>query len=149
MIVIEAPQEWHPTSKISEGLPGVFLAGGIMGCPDWQSETIQLLKLAPMIVLNPRRANFPMDDPDAAEAQIAWEHRHLRKADRILFWFPAATLCPIVLYELGTWSMTTKRLAIGIEPGYEREQDVRIQTRLVRPDVPIVSTLADLAQAIL
>jgi hypothetical protein len=66
-----------------------------------------------------------------------------------VFWFCAATLNPIVLYELGTWSVSDKKIAIGVEPGYQREQDVRIQTSLVRPDVTVVSSLDDLAREIL
>lgn len=144
MICIEAP--WQV--PVQDGVMTVFLAGGITGCPDWQSVIVDLLRDTDFVLMNPRRKDFPMDDPDAASGQIKWEHDYLRLADRILFWFPAATLCPIVLYELGAWSMSDKRLAIGIEPGYQREQDVRIQTALVRPDVPIVSTLEDLALAI-
>lgn len=144
MIYIEAPSQAHYHGDA----PSVFLAGGIMGCPDWQSEMVNLLWDAGLVLLNPRRKDFPMGDPLAAQAQIEWEHDRLRLADWILFWFPASTLCPIVLYELGAWSMTDKPIAIGIEPGYQREQDVRIQTALVRPDVPIVSTLEDLALAV-
>lgn len=141
----EAPNGWFPNPD--EG-PGTFLAGGITDCPDWQAEMTLLLSETNLTVLNPRRENFPIDDPAAAPEQILWEHTHMRRADRILFWFPAATLCPIVLYELGAWSMTDKRIAIGIEPGYQRAQDVIIQTQLQRPDVPIVTTLSALAEAI-
>lgn len=144
MIYIEAPNQLHVEGDATT----VFLAGGIMGCPDWQSEMVDLLSDTNLVLMNPRRRDFPMDDPTAAQSQIRWEYNHLRLADRILFWFSAATLCPIVLYELGAWSRTNKRLVVGIEPGYQREQDVRIQTSLVRPDVPIVSTLEDLALSI-
>ncbi len=96
-------------------------------------------------ILNPRRANFPIDSPDAAELQIRWEFEHLRKADIISFWFCKETIQPIVLYELGAWSMTKKPIVVGVEPGYEREQDVRIQTNLIRPDVRILNTLEALA----
>lgn len=129
----------------------VFLAGGITGCPDWQQEARELIGDR-MIVINPRRANFPIDDPNAAQEQIKWEYHHLELADKILFWFSAATLCPIVLYELGVWSANsswTKPIAVGIEPGYQREQDVRIQTQLHRPEVEIVSTIPDLVEAII
>lgn len=144
MRYIEAPTELY----VLDDATSVFLAGGITGCPDWQSEIVDLLSDTNLVLLNPRRKDFPIDDPNAADEQIEWEHDHLRLADRILFWFPAATLCPIVLYELGAWSMTDKRLAIGIEPGYAREQDVRIQTKLARPEVPIVTSLEDLARTI-
>ncbi len=129
--------------------PAVFMAGGITGCPDWQREMRDLLCESGLLLLNPRRRNFPIGDPEAAPQQIKWEHRHLRRADMILFWFCAATLNPIVLYELGAWSMTDKPIAVGIEPGYQREADVRIQTELARPDVPVVTRLPDLAEAVL
>lgn len=36
-------------------------------------------------------------------------------------------------------------LFVGVHPEYQRRQDVEIQTRLVRPEVPVVYGLADLA----
>lgn len=139
---VEAPTTWD-----GDG-PSIFLAGGITGCPDWQSQMVDLLSDTDATLLNPRRADFPMDDPDAAYAQIEWEHQHLRKAGAVLFWFCAASVCPIVLYELGAWSMTDKPIAVGIEPGYLRERDVRIQTGLARPDAPIVGDMTELADAV-
>lgn len=126
----------------------VFLGGGITGCPDWQNDLRPLLEPY-FTVVSPRRINFPINEPDEAQAQIEWEFRHLRLCDRLVFWFCAATLNPIVLYELGAWSMTDKPIVVGIEPGYQREQDVRIQTALVRPDVPIVTSLLDLARTLI
>lgn len=145
MRYIEAPEDWQPGMSTD---PSVFLAGGITGCPDWQAQFVTFLADHGVTLLNPRRANFPIGDPDAARGQIEWEHRHLRRADAIVFWFCAATIQPIALYELGAWSMTHKPLAIGVEPGYEREQDVRIQTELARPDVKIVDSLRALAKAV-
>lgn len=144
---IEAPAEIPYGQR-----PMVFLAGGISGCPDWQRPFAdKLLTRSPLLsVLNPRRQNFPMTDPTAAEAQITWEHHALRAAQAVSFWFTNTSVQPIVLYELGAWSMTHKRMFIGIEPGYAREQDVRIQTKLARPDMSarIVSSLDDLAEQI-
>src|SRR5574343_509048 len=94
-----------PTEYDSSTIPAVFLGGGSTDCPDWQRAVVNMLRPFEIVLLNPRRANFPIHDPHAAEAQIDWEHRHLRIADAILFWFPKETLCPIVLYELGAWSM--------------------------------------------
>jgi hypothetical protein len=127
----------------------IFCAGGISNCPDWQSKMVELLKPSPWIILNPRRANFPIDNPNASKQQIAWEHKHLRLASAILFWFPQETICPIALYELGAFSMTDKPLFVGIHPNYPRRQDVEIQTGLVRPDINIVYSLDDLAKQIL
>jgi hypothetical protein len=126
----------------------LFLAGGITGCPDWQKDLVFLLQGMPLTLLNPRRALFPMDDPDTAWAQIEWEHIHLSLATAITFWFPRETLCPITLYELGAWSMTKKPLFVGVHPAYQRRQDVFIQTALARPDIQLVSTLVELAQEI-
>ena len=129
----------------SSSLKSVFLAGGITGCPDWQQQMRPLLNGSDLILLNPRRADFPIHDRGAAQKQIEWEHRHLRVADAILFWFCAETLNPIVLYELGAWSMTEKPIFVGVHLNYQRSQDVRIQTSLARPSVKIVSSLKSLA----
>lgn len=140
----EAPRPW--VKQRHERWPGIFLAGGITDCPDWQVEMRKLLADWPCIILNPRREEWPMGDPVAGREQILWEHTHLNRADQILFWFPKETLCPIALYELGAWTKTDKPIAIGIEPGYERRVDIEVQSQLQRPDVPIVYTLEDLAR---
>lgn len=126
----------------------VFMAGGITNCPDWQHEMKGLLDESHLVLLNPRRANFPIGDPGAAVEQITWEHNMLRAADGIMFWFPCETLCPIVLYELGAWSMAGAPIFVGVHPDYQRRQDVEIQTSLVRPGLEIVYTVADLASQI-
>jgi len=122
----------------------VFLAGGISGCYDWQADVSQMLAETSLVVLNPRRANFPINDPSQSQLQIQWEHEHLRKASAILFWFPPETLCPITLYELGTWSNSQKPIFIGVHPNYQRRIDVEIQTRLIRPDIIIVYSIPHL-----
>lgn len=124
----------------------LFLAGGITDCPDWQGEIVEHLEAMelPLVVCNPRRNDFPINDPTAAPEQIEWEHTMLEKADFISFWFPKATLCPITLFELGK-HLHSEPL-IGIEDGYQRSLDIRIQTELDGPrEFPIVSTVEDLA----
>jgi len=147
MKYIEAPntirEEKAPQAKT------LFLAGGITGCPDWQQVIVSMLQNVDLILFNPRRKDFPIHDPNAAFDQIKWEHEHLRIADEILFWFPYETLCPIVLYELGAWTMTDKRIYVGVHPQYQRRQDVEIQTSLCRPDINIVYTLESLANLVL
>ncbi len=146
MKYVEAPERAQLHTK---GERFLFLAGGISGCPDWQSEVAGFLRDVDITLLNPRRADFPIHDPNAAEAQIRWEHEHLRYADAILFWFPCETLCPIVLYELGAWSMVPhKPIFVGVHPDYQRRQDVEIQTRLTRRDVHIVYSLEALAEQV-
>lgn len=146
MRYFEAPEQYEPSGETAT----VFLAGGITDCPDWQADMVALLRGTDLALFNPRRFSFR--DPNLASEQIKWEFEHLRLADRILFWFPHSppSVCPISLFELGYWLAASdgRRLAVGVEPGYVREDDVRIQTGLIRPDVPIVSTLQDLAEAI-
>jgi hypothetical protein len=141
---IEAPAIYTPAA----GEHSIFLAGGITGCHDWQQDMVRLLADSDLVVLNPRRPDFPMDNPAAAEAQIRWEFEHLRLADMIAFWFPCETLCPITLYELGAWAMTSKPLFVGVHPDYQRRLDVEMQLALARPDVRVVSSLADLRASI-
>ena len=100
------------------------------------------------VVLNPRRKNFPIDNPNAAEAQIQWEFEHLRKASIISFWFCKETIQPIALFELGAWSNDKDSVVvIGVEPGYIREQDICIQMELLGHR-RILSSLEDLANEI-
>lgn len=145
MEYIEALTEYRPA-------PAVFLAGGITGCPDWQSTVCELLGSLDVFLLNPRRENFPIDDPTAATKQIGWEFRHLRKADAILFWFPKETLCPIVLYELGFWAAhrTTpgigKSIFVGCHPEYQRRRDVEIQLGLIRPEVDVHNSVEQVVE---
>ncbi|MBT3397685.1 hypothetical protein HOA55_03140 [archaeon] len=142
MKYIEAPEIYGGKDK------SLFLAGGISNCPNWQEELANHLNNEDLVLLNPRRANFPINDSSAAEKQIQWEFNHLRKATAVSFWFPKETLCPIVLCELGAWSMTDKPLFIGIDPEYPRKQDVEIQTKLARPDIKIVYDLKSLSEQI-
>lgn len=143
-LIIEAPNE--VTSLKDKKNLKLFLAGGITNCPDWQKIVIEELKDVPYLTIyNPRRANFPIDDPDAAKEQITWEYKHLSDSDIILFWFSRGSLNPIVLYELGKYGTSSKRpIVIGLDPKYERKQDVEIQTKLARPEVKITYSLYDL-----
>jgi hypothetical protein len=152
---IECPDMVDPRKPgaPSQGCVSVFLAGGITGCPDWQAEVVERCRGTALsnrlTLINPRRKNFKLDDPGMAKAQIRWEHRMLRVADVIVFWFPEETVCPITLYELGAWSMTSKHLIIGAHPNYARRLDVVVQTELVRPDLPVLYDLSEVIDAIL
>jgi len=138
-----------PETYFVKGGKSLFLAGGIQGCENWQQEMRKYLNNVPIVLFNPRRKDFPIDDPSAAQAQIEWEFEYLRKASMILFWFPKETLCPIVLYELGSWSMTDKKIFVGIHPEYKRKQDVEIQTKLVREEIQIVYDLGTLSEQVI
>lgn len=142
MNYIEAPDEFKG------GGISVFIAGGITGCPDWQSEFVAMLKDDELTLLNPRRRHFPLNGQGAFEGQVRWEHEHLAKATAIAFWFPKEAVEPIALYELGAWSMTKKPLFVGVEEGYSRRFDVVEQTRLARPEIEVVYALPELAKRV-
>lgn len=140
MRVITAPEPLD----IKNDEIAVFLAGGITDCPDWQKEVIKLLSThidcTKLVVLNPRRENFPIDDPNAVEEQITWEFNALEQMDIFSMYFCSGNRDqPICMYELGRnicrmqmrfpadWE---KRIIITQEQGYRRFADVRIQTIL-------------------
>jgi len=130
--------------------PCVFLAGGISGCPDWQNQMKEMLnKQCPRLVLiNPRRKKFDINDKAETPKQIQWEFKHLKRADAILFWFPAETLCPITLYELGSWIHSSKALFVGTHKNYARKEDVIVQTGLVQEGFVVVDDLQSLANRV-
>jgi hypothetical protein len=147
--------------------PWLFLAGGISGVEDWQTEAKNRLLMSNDFIppfqesvvhgltfdfggtiFNPRRSTFDMSDTSIAEKQITWEFNHLKEADAILFWFQYETLQPIVLFELGRWSYTDKPLFIGVHPDYPRKYDVEVQMKLARPLTPIYDSLTQLCYAV-
>jgi hypothetical protein len=130
------------------GEKSLFLAGGITGCPDWQVTMVNLLQNSELALLNPRRKNFDVMDPNIDEQQIRWEFEHLNLATAILFWFCAETLCPIALFEYGKWIGTSKRLFVGHDPGYQRSKDIGIQTELTRNGQRIHDSLDSLAEEV-
>ena len=108
---------------------------------------ITKLQDLPLAIFNPRRTHFPQHI-NVDREQIEWEYTYLRKATAVSFWFPEETLCPITLYELGAWSMSDKKIFLGVHPNYQRIVDIKIQTALVRPDITLVQTLDELIQSI-
>jgi len=148
MRVIDAPESLSDLPR-----PAVFLAGGITGCPDWQNKVIAgLSDLDFGCVLNPRRANFPIHDPNAAREQITWEFNALHKADLFSMWFcNTESDLPICFYELGRYvairqvNVQLDRVLIGVETGFKRSQDVYIQMELVNKGISdnIFSSLDD------
>jgi len=127
--------------------PTVFLAGGITGCPDWQSQVIDRLSDLDICVFNPRRQNFDVNDKSVSASQISWEYCALRVATIVSFWFCKETIQPIALYELGAALMRNEYegqiVLVGVDPEYVRKFDVIAQTNIVSPtcDSLIVPTL--------
>lgn len=147
MKIVTAPDE----HVITDYNISCFLAGGITGCVDWQRGVIGELNkydLEDLIIFNPRREYFNIKDLSATNLQITWEFIYLNKMDIFSVYFTKDTLQPIVLYELGRYIEVMKnafprdyhkRIIISIEPGYERTDDVIIQTNLAFGDrIPII-----------
>ena len=121
-----------------------FLAGGITDCAEWQDEVINLLSkmnLPRLVILNPRRKNFPIHDPNASNEQITWEYNMLNQMDifSMYFSYSEKSVQPICMYELGRHLERMKyrfpdsylhRIIVSSESTYSRLQDVEIQTRL-------------------
>jgi len=136
----------------------IFLAGGITNCPNWQKDAIDYFKRnfhenVPITIYNPRRENFPINDPNASEQQIVWEFNHLSEADIILYWFSAGSPNPIVFYELGMHCNSHAQsfsvpCYIGCDPNFERKRDVIIQTALARPELTIYDDLFNMCDSI-
>jgi hypothetical protein len=147
----------------------LFMAGGIVGCPNWQQELRgHLSECNNLVLINPRRENFPIDDPNAADEQIKWEFNAMVMADAISFWFCEETIQPIVLFELGRWSTPChpvlfpdppshqnipgksavvkirnepKKIFVGVHPNYPRRKDVEVQLSLIQPQLEIAYNL--------
>jgi len=129
----------------------VFLAGGIRGCPDWQNEFIEIFNklhseyCSSVLLINPRREGDLAKDGEDALAQIKWEKYYLDESTVKLFWFPAETLCPITLFELGKYSRMDYKLVVGCDEDYQRKFDVKVQLELERGYTHISSNLEKLA----
>ncbi len=131
MIELKCPAEWDFRTA---GLPNfLFLGGGITGTPNWQMVMVELLKDTNLVLVNPRRDDFDVNDPTMTEKQIKWEYNYLKLAAGRLFWFPCETLCPITLFELGKFIEKAEPLFVGCHPDYQRKKDLEIQIGLARP----------------
>lgn len=131
MIEIKCPNEWTGGNLWSQG--SLFLGGGITGTPDWQPMMVEMLKDTRLVLINPRRDEFDISDPEMTTQQIEWEHKYLERVTGRMFWFPCETLCPITLFELGKYCQNTAALFVGCHPDYKRRVDVEVQMGLARP----------------
>src|SRR5690349_4297451 len=71
---IECPTIFEDEKK---EIVSIFLGGGISGCPDWQSSLRKLIhneqELQDIVLINPRRAKFDVNDETLSGGQIKWE----------------------------------------------------------------------------
>lgn len=129
---IEAPNY----DQIQNPNNSIFLAGGITKVQDWQKKVTDALReFDSVTVINPRRENFEMFKNDstfqASLDQIKWEHKYLRLAKQVAFWFSYETVQPISLFELGaTIERNKQQIVVGVHEKYVRNFDVKIQLEL-------------------
>lgn len=135
----------------------VFLAGGITNCPDWQKEVITELSSYPdtdkLVVFNPRRDNFPINDPSATETQIMWEFNWLEQADIFSMLFcDGPSDQPICMYEYGRNIVRMQnrfpsdwedRIVTTVAQNYKRLADVTMQSTLASKNMLSVYTYYD------
>ena len=144
------------TVKKPENSISCFLAGGITNCDEWQDKVIDHLMsiddsmikwrdvdFPELVIINPRRKNFPIGDPNAANEQITWEYNALSDPTLDIFsmYFCAGTSDqPICMYELGRYTTMfynrysndiKNHIVVSVEDGYKRQQDVNIQLGLI------------------
>lgn len=153
MEVITCPTELEDASftrRADHRTESVFLGGGISNCPDWQQDFIANLDdVKEGVLVNPRRHDFDITDPNLSADQIEWEHKHLGAVDAIVFWFPKETLCPITLFKLGKYCTSYfTQLFVGCHPEYARRFDVIKQLSLVNEHIRVVDNLDDLAKQV-
>lgn len=121
-----------------------FLGGGITDCWEWQDEVIRLLKIEStkvnldgLVLFNPRRKNFPINDPKQSRKQINWEFDAIGISDIFSMFFAGGTESsqPICFYELGK-ELGIKypdfnNLVVTCENNFFRINDVKVQVELM------------------
>lgn len=131
-----------------------FLAGGITNCPGWQNDVIDYLKeheeeCSDLVILNPRRKDFSIQDTSATIAQIIWESHNLQLCDIFSMYFANTEKSdqPICFYELGRnvtrlvyekGTEAKSHMVISYDENFRRKQDVMMQTTLATGGTIIV-----------
>lgn len=157
--VLIAPEE----REIKE--PFIFLAGPIQGAPDWQSKAIEIIHtINPLVLIaNPRRPLFPIDNENAFDEQVDWETKYLNKAGEnglILFWLaketeiiPGRAYAQTTRWELATWKerhvVHGVKLVIGIEEGFLGEKYIRKMLTKENPDIQVLNSLEEICKTAL
>ena len=157
MKVITAPEKYD----LKDGEVGIFLAGGITNCDNWQKDIIKKLEDCSdyeeykenFVIFNPRRDNFDITKDDPNE-QIRWEFNMLEKCHVFSMYFcEGISDQPICMYELGRnivrmqnrfptdWQ---ERIVVSVESGYKRKTDVFKQVSLATNDLVKINTKLDI-----
>lgn len=138
--ILESTVLYPPNLIEIKTTPIVFLAGPIVGAPDWQSHAIEYLQSACKDILIACPKVERIDDPSFSFAkQVEWETYYLHQAachGVILFWlakenehFCHRSYAQTSRFELGEWfaraSFDNTEIIIGIEPGFSGADYIR------------------------
>lgn len=128
----------------SLSLSRVFLAG--CANTDWRKDFVQYFSHLQVVMLDPKRDDWNLMDKSKMKEQVTWEYNNLRKADIIVYFFNAGSVCPITLLEYGMWGLSKGTpIIVGVTSDYEKRDDVILQTKLARPDIRVVNDLYELS----
>jgi Nucleoside 2-deoxyribosyltransferase like len=156
MRLITCPEEFTPrnnptqlqlaTKLLSLLLdPIIFIAGDIVGCPNWQKELASRFDHHKQLyLLNPRTPKFDSNNSDMYSHQIEWEQFYFTASDAVLFWFCWETSGSRALYQLGTAVASGKTIFVGCHPGYTGRNELQKQLSLARPTLTMHSDFTDL-----
>ncbi|MGW2542528.1 hypothetical protein ACWC5I_17045 [Kitasatospora sp. NPDC001574] len=143
---VEAPQPYEP-----DGRPSLFLAGATIGCPDWQSEAVDLLTTAGFegTVLNPRPSRTRATDPYRAWRPFGWQDTNIRRCSAVLFWNPIGPARVQDCYEAGLFTPFGGAVVVGSDPADPVQQANRVLLAQCMPWLPVADTLAATVEAAL
>lgn len=141
MKYVEAPNTYTPT--VDER--AIFLAGDTStGVPNWQSAMRVLLSDQEIVLFNPRR-RLGISSEMIPE-QSAWEFTHVRLSETVIFWFPEESQRGMPLYLLGTCTVGSTNLAIGVHRNYRHRREIEADVSLVLPALVIAYSLQELVE---
>lgn len=135
----------------------IFLAGPIIGAPNWQQEAINIIhrKAPEIIIASPKhpdqnQTNFTL------EQQADWESFHLEKASKngsIMFWLAREIqhrcdrpYAQTSRFELGEWMTKQKYnekifLTVGVEDGFTNSNYIKRRFSQNCPNVSFSNNL--------
>lgn len=97
----------------------VFLGGNCRG-RDWRVDVTRRLGKADVVLINPRREDFPHPSnmPDEHASQVAWEREAIDKSDVCIFWLGEGLANQAARVEIGYALGKGKTVIIGADTGF-------------------------------
>lgn len=124
------------------GMPVLYLGGTICLRRNWQAEATRVLHAERVVIANPRREHSATGKDDLL-VQIAWQQRHLFRAEFILFWLQGDQNEPVSMIELGDMLGSAAPMAVGVSPEYPWRTQVQAMVGHMLPQHPVDDSLAD------